>query len=671
MAGHANQLNGCHVIGRGQLRDTQHYAQGHQDPARPIESKQEITLLNRIVLCLLPLLLTACSSMFPPRDRATENRINQELNKAAATKSAASGTTAPATTSNETFSELIRPSVDSVIPRSALGKQESRFDLTVNDAPIGEVLAGLVSGTDYSVLLRPVTAEGGTKKDERRISLNLKNVTLFEAFDSIREIYDYDYTVNGKRILVQPADVQTKIYKVNYVLGQRRGVSDLQVIAGASVGSTTSSTSTSSTTSNYGSTQASALSTSVRSDIWTEAEDAIRTVLGCAIPKAAAAARAGTSSTSGNASRADVSYSGEAQPGERLRGAEGCPENRAITINQMSGTILARGMPKELRMIEQLLESMQLTISRQVIIEAKIIDVELNSDSQQGINWSAFRNGLTRFSVGASAGSINVNQPGAGGSIPSGTTLGTLLNSTTLNNLAPNSFAAGMSVAIQASNFAALINFLESQGRVHVLSSPRIATMNNQKAVIKVGDEEPFVTNITGGSVTVPASGSTVTTQPNLTYQPFFSGIALDVTPQIDAEDNITLHVNSLVNTVEEKNKTVLLNSTGSTTTAAFAVNKINQTDSVVKAKDGEVIVIGGLMKESAADDRGGVPGIRDVPGVGGLFNRGAQAAVKRELVIMLKPTIVKDSSAWAKDISATGERINEMNATPARSRLQ
>ena len=144
-----------------------------------------------------------------------------------------------------------------------------------------------------------------------------------------------------------------------------------------------------------------------------------------------------------------------------------------------------------------------------------------------------------------------------------------------------------------------------------------------------------------------------------------------DVTPQIDAEDNITLHVNSLVNTVEEKNKTVLLNSTGSTTTAAFAVNKINQTDSVVKAKDGEVIVIGGLMKESAADDRGGVPGIRDVPGVGGLFNRGAQAAVKRELVIMLKPTIVKDSSAWAKDISATGERINEMNATPARSRLQ
>lgn len=630
--------------------------------------------MNRIVLCLLPLLLTACSSMFPPRDRTAENRINQELNKAAASKPAGpAAASAPAATSNETFSELIRPSVDSVIPRSALGKQESRFDLTVTDAPIGEVLAGLVSGTDYSVLLRPVTADGGTKKDERRISLNLKNVTLFEAFDSIREIYDYDYTINGKRILVQPADVQTKIYKVNYVLGQRRGVSDLQVIAGASVGSTTSSTGTnaSNTTSSYGSTQASALSTSVRSDIWTEAEDAIRTVLGCAIPKAAAAARAGTSSTSGNASRADVSYSGEAQPGERLRGADGCPENRAITINQMSGTILARGMPKELRMIEQLLESMQLTISRQVIIEAKIIDVELNSDSQQGINWSAFKNGLTRFSVGASAGSVNVNQPGAGGAVVSGTTLGALLNSTSLNNLAPNSFAAGMTVAIQASNFAALINFLESQGRVHVLSSPRIATMNNQKAVIKVGDEEPFVTNITGGSVTVPASGSTVTTQPNLTYQPFFSGIALDVTPQIDANDNITLHVNSLVNTVEEKNKTVLLDSSGKTTTAAFAVNKINQTDSVVKAKDGEVIVIGGLMKESAADNRGGVPGIRDVPGVGGLFNRGAQAAVKRELVIMLKPTIVKDSSAWAKDISATGERINEMNAVPARSRLQ
>lgn len=649
-----------------------------------------MTLLNRIVLCLLPLVMTACSSMYPPRDQAAEIRIAQELRQAAATNTPAntppaaapSVPGASATPSNDTFSDLIRPSVDSVIPKSALGKQESRFDLTVTDAPIGEVLAGLVSGTDYSVLLRPVTGGADSKKDERRISLNLKNVTLFEAFDSIREIYDYDYTVNGKRILVQPADVQTRIYQVNYVLGQRRGVSDLQVIAGASVGSTTSSTSTtaSNTTSSYGSTQASALSTSVRSDIWTEAEDAIRTVLGCTIPKAAAAARAGTTTSSGNASRADVSYSGEAQPGERLRGADGCPENRAITINQMSGTILARGMPRELRMVEQLLESMQLTISRQVIIEAKIIDVELNSDSQQGINWSAFKNGLTRFSVGANAGSINVNQPGAGGSIPGNlsdttdsknTRLGTLLNATSLNASTANSFASGMSIAIQASNFAALINFLESQGRVHVLSSPRIATMNNQKAVIKVGDEEPFVTNITGGSVTSPTSGTPVVTQPSLNYQPFFSGIALDVTPQIDGDDNITLHVNSLVNTVEEKNKTVLLDSSGTTTTAAFAVNKINQTDSVVKAKDGQVIVIGGLMKESAADNRGGVPGVRDVPGIGGLFNRGAQAAVKRELVILLKPTIVKDSSAWANDISATGERINQMNATPAKSRLQ
>ena len=88
----------------------------------------------------------------------------------------------------------------------------------------------------------------------------------------------------------------------------------------------------------------------------------------------------------------------------------------------------------------------------------------------------------------------------------------------------------------------------------------------------------------------------------------------------------------------------------------------MNETDSVVKAKDGQVIVIGGLMTESNSDVRSGVPGARDIPGVGAFFNWGAQTAVKRELVIFLKSTVVKDDSAWRDDISATGERISEMN---------
>lgn len=638
----------------------------------------------RVFIAIAPLALAGCSSMYPPPDRSVQDDISRTIERSGSGKS---GVNTPVSgTPQDIMNDLTMPSINGLIPKSGKGSAEQRFDLVVTDAPIGKVLSGLVAGTDYSVLLKSITSVpvpptplGGPPATptvsqaslaDKRISLNLKNVSMFEALNAIRDTYGYDYTVDGTRILVQPAELQTRLYYVNYILGQRRGVSDLQVIGGASVGqvSSTSTTTTSTSSSNYASVQASGLSTTVKSDIWGEAEDALRTVLGCNIPKsvglpptAMATTRPATTSTQGNASRADVSYPGEPPIGERLRGADGCTEGRALTINQMSGTILARGMPSELRMIEKLLKSMQLSISRQVIIESKIIDVELSKDSQQGINWSVFQNGLHRASVGATPGTIGVNQPSSsstsGGTVASTVTLSGLLGTTLIGSSARNAFTSGVGVAIQARNFAALINFLESQGKVHVLSSPRIATMNNQKAVIKVGSEEPFVTNISGGSTTVSTTGPT-TVQPTLTYQPFFSGIALDVTPQIDVDDNITLHVHSMVNNVAEKSKLALPNSDQ---TVPFAVNTMNETDSVVKAKDGQVIVIGGLMTEKSLDSRGGVPGVRDVPAVGGLFNKGSQSTVKRELVILLKPTVVKDEASWSNEISATGERLQSM----------
>ena len=328
-----------------------------------------------------------------------------------------------------------------------------------------------------------------------------------------------------------------------------------------------------------------------------------------------------------------------------------------MTINQMSGTILVRGMPSEHRMIGMMLRSMQLNIERQVIIEAKIIDVELNSDSQQGINWAGFQRNLHRFSVGADTTTIDGTTSNDGGAVFPGTSLGGLLGTGIVGASAANAFSAGVGMALQFRNFSALINFLQTQGHVHVLSSPRIATLNSQKAVLKVGSEEPFVTNITGGS-TVPGSAGnpTVITPPTLSYQPFFSGIALDVTPQIDDKDNITLHVHSMVNSIVEKEK--ISQPTAGAIRVPFAVNTISETDSVVKTKDGQVIVIGGLMTESAEDTRSKVPGAGDVPGVGALFSKGGQRSVKRELVTLLKPTVVKDDSAWANDISAVQGRV-------------
>ena len=249
---------------------------------------------NTLALIAPLALTTACSSMYPAPDLSTQERVTRELTQAASNKSGTTSSVMPPAVLNE----LLLPSINSLVSKPSSRSTEQRFDLVVNDAPIAQVLSGLVAGTEYSIMLKPISAQSdtsGAEVLETRVSLNLKNITLFQALDALRDVYGYDYTVDKQRILVQPAQLQTQLYYVNYILGQRRGVSDLQVIGGASVGHSSSSSSSSgatSTTSSYASVQASGLSTTVKSDVWGEAEDALRTVLGCNIPKAIEIGRA-------------------------------------------------------------------------------------------------------------------------------------------------------------------------------------------------------------------------------------------------------------------------------------------------------------------------------------------------------------------------------------------
>jgi MSHA biogenesis protein MshL len=211
-------------------------------------------------------------------------------------------------------------------------------------------------------------------------------------------------------------------------------------------------------------------------------------------------------------------------------------------------------------------------------------------------------------------------------------------------------------LALQTANFAALLSFLETQGSVSVLSSPRIATINNQKAVLKVGTDELYVTNITTTS-TSTTSGTTAT--PSLTLQPYFSGISLDVTPQIDDEGNIILHVHPAISSVAERNKVIDLGSMGSFT-LPLASSSVNETDSIVRVQDGNIVAIGGLMTQEQSSDRSGLPGTVNSP-AGALLGQRGSKSVKRELVILLKPTIIRDDRAWVKDLEESGERIRAL----------
>jgi MSHA type pilus biogenesis protein MshL len=271
-------------------------------------------------------------------------------------------------------------------------------------------------------------------------------------------------------------------------------------------------------------------------------------------------------------------------------------------------------------------------VQRQVMLEAKVVEVTLRDSERSGINWSAFRLGnQSGVSLGVAAPG---SQLGRAGELISG-----LLTSQPGSTLEAAATAPGslLGLAFRTSNFAAVLDFLGTQGSTQVLSSPRIATMNNQKAVLKVGTDDFFVTNV---STTTTPVGNTTSSSPNITVQPFFSGISLDVTPHIDSNGFITLHVHPAVSTVSERNKVLNLGTQGSFT-LPLASSDVNETDAVVRARDGQIIAIGGLMRQTAQTAESGLPGLVSQPLRKIMGGQTSRLTEKRELVILLKPTII------------------------------
>ena len=478
-------------------------------------------------------------------------------------------------------------------PASTGTSTTGRFDLSVNNAPAAQVFMQIGSGTPYNVLVSPEVA--GT------VSITLKDTTVLEALESMRELFGYDYRVAGNRIFVQPNTVQTRLFKINYLPGRRQGASDIRVTSSAitqgSSGGSGSSGSTGSPSSGSSSRadDTAHVRTTSDADFWREVQASLNALVGTA-------------------------------------------ERRSVVLNPAAGVIVVRATPAELRQVEAYLAAVQVSIERQVMLEAKIVSVELSEGSQAGVNWAGFGGvGKGRLSIGTAA-------PGAS-LAPTGSAITDGVNTITAGaGLAADALGKGFyGLAFQASNFAAMINFLQTQGNVQVLSSPRIATLNNQKAVLKVGSDELFVTGIST-TTTSGATGSTST--PSLTLQPFFSGVALDVTPQIDDAGNVMLHVHPTVSNVTEKQKNVDLGSLGSFR-LPLANSTVSETDSIVRVRNGQIVAIGGLMTQEQRDDRNGLPGVSEVPLLGALFRSKSGLMSKRELVILIKPTVIGNDGPW------------------------
>ncbi len=289
-----------------------------------------------------------------------------------------------------------------------------------------------------------------------------------------------------------------------------------------------------------------------------------------------------------------------------LRALVGHEPGREVVANPQSGVIAVRATPRELRGVQEYLDKIQDVVTRQVVLEAKIIEVELSDGFQAGINWAVIasndRRTIGGFQRGPQQGFNSDLLTQGSGSVNLGP-------GNPLTSIVGNTLGGAFTLAVDATDFSAFIELLKTQGRTRVLSSPRVSTLNNQKAVIKAGSDEFFVTNVSSNTVV----GTSSATNRDVELTPFFSGIALDVTPQVSAEGGVILHIHPTVSEVTERIKSLKV--AGSTDELPLAFSEVRESDSVVKAKSGQVIVIGGLMRNTRRAQDYRTPVLGDMPG--------------------------------------------------------
>ena len=547
--------------------------------------------------CLLPLALAvaACTSYQHPEPVQAKDALKQAMNEQTPT---APLTTLPPSVQSELL-QLNRPQQPLAIP-------EKRLRIAAHDVDAVEFFGSLFKGSRYSVAVHPGVAGA--------ISVELKDVTLQEALATVGDMYGFDVQRKGNVFHVYPAGLRTETIPVNYLMMARRGLSRTSVSTGGVTandnnnngnnnfdssgnnnGGNNNLGSSNGDNGNSNNSNGTRIETDSNNDYWTDLRDALQTLIGTG-------------------------------------------DGRAVITSPQAGLVTVRAYPKELKAVREFLDQSGEHLKRQVVLEARILEVSLNEGYEQGVDWS-----------GLSA-SWDGNKGITGG--------GSLLDSPIAST--PNqifrALGGGAGFTISDGNFNVAVSLLKTQGDVNTLSSPRVTATNNQKAVIKVGTDEYFVTNASTTTTTSGNSAPIVT--PNVELTPFFSGIALDVTPQIDEAGRVLLHIHPSVIDTEEQNKTINVG-TADPLVLPLAKSAIRESDTVVQANNGDIIVIGGLMKTDKQEIVSKVPLLGDIPWVGEAFTNRRESTKKVELVILLKPTVV-EKDTWQQELQRSSELLDK-----------
>lgn len=546
--------------------------------------------------CLLPLALAVagCTTYRHPEPVQAKDALKQAMSEQSPT---APLTSLPPSVQSELL-QLNRPQQPMTIP-------EKRMRIAAHDVDAVEFFGSLFKGSRYSVAVHPGVA--GV------ISVELKDVTLQEALATVGDMYGFDVQRKGNVFHVYPAGLRTETIPVNYLMMARRGLSRTSVSTGGvtandnnngnnnnfdnglnNSGNNNSQGNIASGDNNTNS-NGTRIETDSNNDYWTDLRDALQTLIGTG-------------------------------------------EGRAVITSPQAGLVTVRAYPKELKAVREFLDQSGEHLKRQVVLEARILEVSLNEGYEQGVDWSG----------------LSASWDGGKGITGGGSLMDSPIASTP--NQIFRALGGGAGFTISDGNFNVAVSLLKTQGDVNTLSSPRVTATNNQKAVIKVGTDEYFVTNASTTTTTSGTSAPIVT--PNVELTPFFSGIALDVTPQIDEQGKVLLHIHPSVIDTEEQSKTINVG-TADPLVLPLAKSSIRESDTVVQANNGDIIVIGGLMKTDRQEIVSKVPLLGDIPWVGEAFTNRRESNRKVELVILLKPTVV-EKDTWQKELQRSSELLDK-----------
>lgn len=465
------------------------------------------------------------------------------------------------------------PSPDFILASEELSPLKTRIiSISARATPLRDVLYVIAESTGLNLVM-----EKGVNP-EIPVTLTLNNISAEDALNTTFASVDYFYSIKNNILTVKAVD--TKIFE----FGQSSVIQDYTVDVGGDIlgGIATGTTGTTSgTTEIRGNVTQKIEADKVSFRLWESIEKAIASLL-------------------------DISGGAQKIP----QGITGPQIQPSFSINRMTGTIVVTSTKKDLEKVENYLTWLKKILNRQVIIEARIVEVQLSEGLKYGIDWSVLDiNNLGQISVG------------------------TKNFASVISNESP-----AFQIGVTRRDFTGLLKALQTQGDIRVLSNPRVNIMNSQTALLSVGRNVSFISKVE--TTTTTAAGALPTISFTVQTSSILSGIIIGIVPYINENGEITMSITPIVSDlVRLEEKTV--GSGDFTTRISLPTTDLRELSTTVKVRDGQMVIIGGLIQNRDRLWDNEVPFISHIPIIGHLFKSREKINEKTELIIMLKPTIV------------------------------